>query len=255
MLHFAANLSLLFAELPITERFAAARAAGFDAVEIQFPYELSIPQLRQLLADNQLTLILINVPAGDLMTGGNGLACVPGQEAAYRAALQEAKAYADALQVPFINVLSGRQPQGVSSAECQAVLESNIPLTLDTFRNSSTQVLVEVINNIDMPHFFLHQLEVAAQLCQKFPALKIQYDCYHMARMGKAVLPELKKYLPLIGHIQFADCPGRHEPGSGTINFAEIFSFLKTSDYRGYCAAEYRCEGNTAATLHWFQAE
>lgn len=251
MLNFSANLSLLFTERPLPERFAAARAAGFSAVEIQFPYELPVTELHSLLDENGLRLVLINVPAGDLMEGGDGLACVPGREAAFREALELARDYATALKVPTVNVLAGRQPVDASEEECFGVLEHNLKAALSVFHKTGITVVTEAINIFDMPRFLVHSLGDMQQLCHRLPDLRMQFDCYHMARMGEDVPAALLANLPLVGHVQFADAPGRHEPGSGTLELTAVFSQLKASNYPGWCGAEYRPSKTTETTLGW----
>lgn len=251
MLKFSANLSLLFTERPLSERFSAARAAGFSAVEIQFPYELDIPTLKTLLQENTLELVLINVPAGDFMAGGNGLACVPGKEEEFRKAVDTAREYAEALGVPRINVLAGRKPAEYSHEDCLAVLTENLRHASHAFHKAGIGTVVEAINLFDMPGFLIHSVADMQQLCEHNSRLKMQFDCYHMSRMGEDVLEALHSNLPLIGHIQFADNPGRHEPGTGHIDYKPVFSLLKSSDYQGWCGAEYLPSKRTEDTLGW----
>lgn len=253
MLNFSANLSLLFTERPLAERFAAARTAGFHAVEIQFPYELPAPQLKALLAASHLRLVLINVPAGDLMEGGDGLACVPGREKAFREAVELALEYATALEVPTVNVLAGRQTAGISEENCYSTLQENLHHAVTVFRKAGIRVVAEAINIFDMPRFLVHSLADMQNLCEKIPGLGMQFDCYHMARMGEEISTALKSNLPLIGHVQFADAPGRHEPGSGTLDFMKIFSVIEASTYTGFCGAEYRPSQRTEETLAWLR--
>jgi hydroxypyruvate isomerase len=253
MLKFSANLSLLFTEKPLAERFSAARAAGFSAVEIQFPYELGISELKSLLQENELELVLINVPAGDLMQGGNGLACVPGRQAEFRAATLQAGEYAEALRVPFINILAGRQPQGIARDDCMATLLENLDHASHHFHRAGAGTVVEAINIFDMKNFLIHSLAHMQHLCAHNSHLKMQFDCYHMSRMGEDLTDALRNNLPCIGHIQFADNPGRHEPGTGRIDYAPIFSLLEKSAYAGWCGAEYHPAQSTAASLAWLE--
>lgn len=253
MLRFAANLSMLFAEHPLRERFAAARAAGFAAVEIQFPYELEIAELRQLLADNGLTLVLINAPAGDLLQGGDGLACVPGRQDEFRAGLEQALAYATTLSVPTVNLLAGRRPPGQPEEACEAQLLANLDYAAPRLHAAGVTPVIEAINVFDMPRFLVHSLEDMLRFCKKVRHLKMQFDCYHMQRMGEDVPRVLQEYLPRIGHVQFADSPGRHEPGTGQIDYPTVFRLLRDSGYAGWCGAEYRPSRATLETLAWWQ--
>lgn len=253
MLKFSANLSMLFTEHVLAERFAAARRAGFSAVEIQFPYELDIATLDRLLTENRLELVLINVPTGDLMQGGDGLACVPGREADFRAAVVQACEYARALSVPTINLLSGRQPSGISRESCMEVLLENMAHAASSIRETGATPVAEAINIFDMPRFLVHSLRDMHFLCGHVDGLKMQFDCYHMSRMGEGALKALRDNLPLVGHVQFADNPGRHEPGSGDIEYERIFPLLRDSAYAGWCGAEYRPSTSTEETLGWLK--
>lgn len=256
MLRFSANLSLLFTERPLLERFAAARAAGFDAVEIQFPYELPIEAIRHQLNEHALRLVLINVPTGDLMQGGDGLACVPGRENMFRHAVIDALRYADALQVPTINVLAGRQPEGENIARCLHTLSMNLRHAAETFQSAGITTVMEAINTVDMPRFLLHSVDQMQEMREivDHPTLKMQLDCYHMARMGENVPQSLQDTIGAIGHIQFADLPGRHEPGTGTMDYPAIFRLLEALPYEGWTGAEYHPSALTEQTLGWLQA-
>lgn len=253
MLKFSANLSLLFTERPLIERFAAARAAGFAAVEIQFPYELPIAAIRHELARNDLQLVLINVPAGDLMQGGDGLAGVPGREQAFRHAVRDALCYAEALQVPTVNVLAGREPEGESLARCLHTLAGNLRYATETLHTIGVTTVMEAINTVDMPRFLLHSLAQMQEMQEvvDHPALKMQFDCYHMQHMQEDILQALQANIQAIGHIQFADTPGRQEPGTGEMNYDAVFALIRELPYRGWCGAEYRPSGRTEDSLGW----
>lgn len=254
MLNFAVNLSLIFTEVPLIERFALARQHGFEAVEIQFPYELSIETIADQLAQHNLKLVLINVPAGDLMQGGNGLAGVPGQELAFEAAVQQALPYATALQVPTVNILAGRQPLDADLLPCLEVLSRNLVWASDMFAGVGIVPVIEMINGFDMPRFLLQHLAQGQEMLEavNHPALKLQFDCYHMARMGENIIEGLAENLHNIGHIQFADYPDRHEPLSGRLDFMAIFKWINHSHYQGYTAAEYRPRTRSENSFEWF---
>ena len=256
MLQFSANLSLLFTEYPLIERFALARQHGFDAIEIQFPYELPIEVIRKELNQYQLKLVLINVPAGDLMQGGYGITCVPGKEPAFRHAVLDALAYAAELDVPTVNLLAGRQPPDVDLLPCLQTLAANVRLACELFSLQGITPVIEAINGHDMPGFMIQTIDQAQELREavQHDALGLQFDCYHVAMTGDHVLTTLQQNLPHIAHIQFADWPGRHEPGTGLMDFSGIFRFVETSDYAGYCGAEYRPSQLTSQTLGWMDA-
>ena len=255
MLNFSANLSLLFTEVPLIQRFALAKQAGFQAVEIQFPYELTIDEISQQLTEHELKLVLINVPAGDLMQGGDGLACVPGQEHLFQEAVQQALRYAAVLNIPSINILAGRQPVHADLLPCLETLAKNLRYACDEFSKVGVTPVFEIINSIDMPRFIIHNVAQAQEMLEAVhhSALKIQLDFYHLAMMNEPLLDSLKENLALIGHIQFADCPNRHEPGTGEINFAQLFDYILHSHYQGFTGAEYRPLQNTTNSLDWLK--
>lgn len=253
MIKLAVNLSMIFTEVPLIERFALARAQDFNHVEIQFPYELSIEQIQTQLTVHDLTLCLINVPAGDLMQGGNGLAGVPGKEIEFHQAVEKALAYATALNVPSVNILAGRQPQDADLLPCLNTLSANFKMACHMFSHAGIQPVFEMINGTDMPRFLVQNIAQAQEMLEavQHPALKMQYDCYHLAMMGEDILEGLQENIEFIGHIQFADCAGRHEPDTGSINYASIFTWLKQSPYTGFIAAEYRPSQASEKTFAW----
>lgn len=255
MLKLAVNLSMIYQELPLLQRFAAAKAQGFEHVEIQFPYELSIDTLAQTLAEQQQSLCLINVPAGDLMQGGLGLAGVPGREVEFSAALDLALDYAAALQVPRINVLAGRQTPALEPAQCLDTLTQNLVLACRRAAQRQIQVVLEMINGINMPGFLIQNMTQALALLDavQHPNLKLQFDCYHMAMMGEDLNRCLRDHMQHIGHIQFADCPGRQQPDTGKIDFSEFFQTIAQSDYQGFVAAEYIPHPNSVQSMAWKQ--
>lgn len=242
MPRFSANLSLLFTELPLRERFAAARAAGFDAVEIQFPYELGIGDIRRELERHTLELVLINVPAGDLMQGGDGLAGVPGREQQFRRAVLQAMPYVQQLGVRCVNVLAGRQPEDADLLHCLHTLTANARYAAEAFQSIDVTTTLEAINTIDMPRFLVHNIAQMQEILEAadHPTLKMQFDCYHLAMMGEDVIAGLEENWPQIGHIQFADLPGRGAPGTGILPWNSIFDCIDELPYNGWCGAEYR---------------
>lgn len=254
MLKFSANLSLLFTELPLPERFAAARAAGFEAVEIQFPYDFPASLLKKALHEQELELVLINVPAGDLMSGGDGLACVPGREPAFEQAVAQAARYAEALDAVAVNVLPGRQPKGEELLDCLHTLANNLRHAAQAFQSVGVMTTFEGINHYDMPNFLIHNLAQMQEMQEivDHPMLKMQFDIYHMARMGEPIVTSLEENIQQIGHIQFADLPGRHQPGSGELDFPKLFALIDELPYHGWCGAEYRPARDTASSLSWF---
>nr|WP_246624715.1 TIM barrel protein [Oceanobacter mangrovi] len=237
------------------KRFTAARRDGFRAVEIQFPYEYPIADIKRQLVDNDQELVLINVPAGDLMDGGEGLASVPRKTAEYAAAMVECLSYARALKVPTVNVLPGRCKQPELRDEYMKTFTTNLKITADAFAPFGITTTFEAINRFDMPDFLVctgrEMLAIMVEL--RHPNIKAQFDVYHMSRMGVDVLGFLKRHGRKIGHIQFADMPGRQEPGTGRIHFREVFEAIEQSHYEGWVGAEYRPSKATTATLDWLQ--
>lgn len=249
----SANISMLFAERPMAERFAAAAAAGFAGVEIQFPYDKPADVLARAAARAGMPVALFNVPSGDMRAGGPGLACVPGREAEFRAAVAAAARYARALNPANVNVLAGRPPPGVPRDACLGVLASNLRIAAEALLPLGVGVTVEALNSADMPGFLLTTSAAALEAIDRagHPGITLQYDVYHMHRMEGAVAGTIARLAPRIGHMQFADVPGRGAPGTGTLDFAAIFAAIDRSGYRGWVGAEYRPGGRTEDTLGW----
>lgn len=249
-----ANLSLLFSELPLLERIPAAAEAGFAGVEIQFPYEVPAAELQDALQRAAMPLVLINLPAGDLMSGGAGLAAVPERQAAFEVALAQALAYAEVLRPQCVNVLPGRLAAGVAREAALATLTGNLRRSAEAFAPLGIRVLAEAINPIDMPGFLINTPDDLNLLVEAVdhPNFAAQLDLYHMARQGLDLSTCIAALGGHIGHVQFADCPGRGAPGSGSIDFAAVLAALGEAGYAGWLAAEYRPgEAGTAASLEW----
>lgn len=253
MLKLSANLSLLFAELPLAERFSAAKRAGFDAVEIQFPYELSAELIAERAAAAQVQPVLFNVPAGDLMAGGEGLAAVPERREEFRRAVEQAVAYARVLKPKAINVLAGRCLRPERTDEYLHTLKANLRHASDALAGVGVPTVFEGINTFDMPGFLVSRgqqmLELLAEV--DHPNLALQYDAYHMVRMGEDPAAFIAAHADKIGHIQFADAPGRGQPGTGAVDFAGLFAAVAASGYGGYLGAEYKPVGGTEQSLGW----
>ena len=253
MHQLAVNLSMIFTEVPLIERFALAQAHGFQHIEIQFPYELSIEDIQKQLQQHHLSLCLINAPAGDLMQGGNGLAGIPHKEAEFKQAIELAIEYATALHVPRINILAGKQPVNTDLLPCLQTLANNLKMACQILTTHHIEPVIEMINGTDMPRFLVQNIAQAQDILEavNHPALKMQFDCYHMAMMGEDVLTTLQENLQHIGHIQFADCPNRHEPDTGDIPYQQFFNWIKHSDYQGFIAAEYKPKQSSSQSFAW----
>ena len=250
----SANLSFMFTEAPLLERFALARAAGFDCVEIQFPYEHS-PQALKASADG-LPIDLINVPAGAPERGYLGLATDIAQKPGFEAAVETALRYAGMLGAKKLNVLCGAAPAGQREDATRAHVAANLRFAAERMASAGVQALVEMINPFDSPGFWLGSLAKTLEaLCDAdHPNLKLQFDLYHMARTEADLIAAIEQAGPHIGHAQFADAPGRREPGTGEIDFAAALRALERAGYRGVIAAEYRPQGETLAGLTWMKA-
>jgi len=249
---FNANLSLLYSELPFLERFSAAAEDGFRAVEIQFPYDTPAAEIKSALEQAGLEFVLINVPAGDLMSGGLGLACVPGREPEFEQALEQCIEYVRILRPTSVNVLAGRAA-AEDRAESLNVLHSNINKAVSMLEPEGVQVTLEAINTYDMPEFLISSFAEMRDFIEESQVnVRMQFDIYHMTRMGEPVAALLRQYGSQIGHIQFADVPGRHEPGSGELDIKSLCTIAAESGYQGWFAAEYRPAGqSTREGLGW----
>ena len=253
MLKFTANLSLLFTEVEFINRFKAAKKQGFDAVEIQFPYSLNPETLKNIMEDVQLKLVLFNVDADDLLQGGEGLACVPEKRDQFRQAIAQTLEYAQLLKPEVINVLPGRCSNENRKQHYVETFKENLCFAAEAFAPLGIKAVFEAINIHDMPGFIIHNgqqmLAILEQL--ELTNLFMQYDMYHMRMMGDKPDEFIARYVDKIGHIQFADCPGRGQPGTGLINFKHVFSVIEKSAYSGWVGAEYKPVGTTSESLDW----
>ncbi|MEH6628675.1 MAG: TIM barrel protein [Motiliproteus sp.] len=256
MVKFSANLSLLFTEVPLIERFKRAAASGFSAVEIQFPYELSIDEIKHQLEVNQLTLDLINMPAGDWSAGDRGIACDPSRQDEFKEAVRQSLQYAQMLGCKQINCLSGIVPKTLSPEFALATLKGNLRYANDELAKHQVCLNIEAINTTDVPGFMLHHSHQVVNLIKELGLNNtyLQFDVYHMEIMEGHLIDSLHSLLPYIGHIQIADVPGRHQPGTGQINFHCLFKELGLLGYTGRIALEFNPLGNTEASLDWMNA-
>jgi hydroxypyruvate isomerase len=253
MPRFAANLSLMFNELGFLERFGAARAAGFDGVEFLFPYFCESEEIAGRLQRYGLDLALFNFPAGDWNAGERGLACDPRRVAEFQDTVEQALEYALDLGVKRLHCLAGKLPPNVAPARAHATLVDNLRFAAGVMAPHGIDVLVEPINDRDVPGYFLtHSSQAASVIADcAAPNVFMQYDVYHMQRMEGDLAHTLRALLPLIRHIQIADVPGRHEPGTGEINFPFLFRLLDELGYDGWVGCEYIPQGDTVAGLAW----
>ena len=253
MPRFAANLTMLFNEVPFLDRFEKAAKSGFKAVEFLFPYAYPAEELKARLANNGLMLVLHNLPAGDWDAGDRGIACDPARINEFRAGVPKAIEYATALGVPQLNCLAGKAPAGVSKEQLHETLVANLRFAAAELKKAGLRLLTEPINTFDIPGFFLHGTEQAVRLHDQVGAdnLFLQHDIYHMQRMEGELAGTIKKHFSRIAHIQVADNPGRNEPGTGEINYAFLFNLLDSLGYQGWIGCEYKPATTTEAGLGW----
>jgi hydroxypyruvate isomerase len=253
MPRFAANLSLLFGHLDLLDRFAAAAAARFEAVELQFPYAWPAARIGAELARHRLTLVLFNLPAGDWDAGERGIACDPARVGEFRDGVERALEYADALGVRQLHCLAGCVPRGLSRRRAHATYVANLRFAAERLATRGLRLLIEPINTYDVPGYFLHGSAQARAIIAECGVdnLFLQYDIYHMQRMEGELANTIRAHLPVIAHLQLADNPGRHEPGTGEINFPYLFTLLDELGYGGWIGCEYIPRGDTAAGLGW----
>jgi len=253
MPRFAANLSLMFNELGFLDRFAAARAAGFDAVEFLFPYAFETEQITGRLQRYGQELVLFNFPAGDWTAGERGFACDPRRIGEFQDSVELALEYAPELGVKRLHCLSGKLHPNVPPERAHATFVDNLRFAAAKMAPHGIDVLIEPINNRDIPGYFLTGTAQAAEVIRDAGVdnLFMQYDIYHMQRMEGDLAATLRRHLPLIRHIQLADVPGRHEPGTGEINFPYLFKVLDEIGYDGWVGCEYLPQGDTVEGLAW----
>ena len=253
MTQLAANLTMLFTELPFLDRFKAAAQAGFKGVEFLFPYAFEPEQVATQLRDNQLQLVLHNLPAGNWDAGERGIACHPNRVAEFKEGVDEAIRYAKALGVNQLNCLVGILPKDVQREAAREVLVGNLKYAAGKLKEQGIRLLIEPINHFDIPGFFLTTTAHAVALINDTGSdnLFVQYDIYHMQRMEGELANTIKANLPRIGHVQLADNPGRFEPGTGEINYRFLFTYLDAIGYDGWIGCEYKPKAGTTEGLGW----
>lgn len=252
---FAANLTFLFNELPFLDRFEAAKKAGFKAVEYMSPYEFDRQDLRAQLDEHGLVQVLHNLPVADWAAGGRGLLIFPERRDEFRAGVAQAGDYAAALGCKMINCLSGVVPVGGDMKEMTACAVENLRYAAGELAKRGIRLLIEPINPYDIPGFFLNTVEQAAQIIRDVGSdnLFIQYDLYHQQRTRGELIATYAKFKDRIAHIQLADNPGRNEPDTGEINFANVFRALAAAGYDGWIGCEYKPKGSTLDGLSWLK--
>jgi len=255
MVRFAANLTMLFNEVTFLERFERAAKAGFRAVEYLFPYAWKKEELAERLKTFGLRQALHNLPAGNWEGGERGIACLPGREAEFRDGVARAIEYAKALDCPQVNCLVGKTPEGVPPEKVRRTLADNLRFAARALESEGIRLLIEPLNDQDMPGFHLTRTRDAVRIMEEVghPNLWLQYDVYHMQIMEGNLMRTIEGNLTRIAHIQIADNPGRHEPGTGEISYPNLFRFLEEKGYTGWIGCEYKPLGKTEEGLGWMK--
>ncbi len=252
MPRFAANLTMLFTDLPFLDRFAAAHAAGFDAVEFLFPYAFPKAAVQAALTEHNLRLVLHNLPAGNWEAGERGIACDPARTGEFRDGVGRAIDYATALGCPALNCLAGIVVPEHHAIARDTLIE-NLTFAATALQQAGLTLLLEPVNTRDIPGFFVNRTDQALAIIDAVasPNLKLQYDIYHAQVMEGDLSRTIQAQFPRIGHIQLADNPGRHEPGTGEINYAHLFHLIDDLGYQGWIGCEYKPATTTTAGLGW----
>lgn len=250
---FSANISMLFGEVELPERFEAAANAGFRAVEIQFPYSWNKDRLADCARHAGVEVVLINMPAGDIGKSERGIACLPGREREFRDGVARAVEYAAALGCGRINCLAGIEPTAVGDSILHGTFVSNLRYAAGELARHGITLLIEPINTHTIPGFHLRDSTQALRIIEAVGAanLKLQYDLFHMRMMEEDLAASIEAKLASIGHMQVADAPDRHEPGTGDIDFPFLFDRIDRLGYTGWIGAEYIPAGRTEDGLAW----
>lgn len=255
MPRFAANLTMLYTEVPFLDRFERAARSGFEAVEFLFPYAWEPEVVKEKLDSHKLKLVLHNLPAGDWDAGDRGVACDPARTGEFREGVERALRYAKVLGVPQLNCLLGKRPAGVAEDLLRRTVVDNLRHAAKALDAAGLRLLIEPINPYDIPGFYLNRTDQALSILDEVGAGNafVQYDIYHAQRTEGELAATLQRHLARIGHVQLADNPGRNEPGTGEINYPFLFAHLDRIGYNGWVGCEYKPAGETEAGLGWRQ--
>ncbi|QRM53209.1 2-oxo-tetronate isomerase [Sinorhizobium sp. BG8] len=254
MPRFAANLSMMFNEVGFLDRFEAAARAGFEAVEYLFPYDYSAETVAERLASAGLRQVLFNMPPGDWAKGERGLACLAVRRSDFRQSVNTAVAYAQVIRTPLLHMMAGLGRTDDPAAVAAYV--DAVRFAADAAGEVGVGLVIEPINGRDMPGYFLNDFDRAAELIEVIgrPNVKLQFDIYHCQIIQGDVLKTMERLMPLIGHVQIAAVPMRHEPGTGELNDFHVLAALDRLGYDGYVGCEYRPAGDTVAGLGWLKS-
>ena len=251
----AANLTMLFTDVPFLDRFAAAKQAGFKYVEFLFPYEAPAEKVKEALDKNGLKVVLFNLPSGNWAGGDRGIGANPNRVEEFRAGVKTAVSYAKVLGVPRLNCLAGKTIAGVSREDQKKAMVENVKFAADALKEIGVKLVIEHINNFDIPGFVLGRvqdvLDVIAEAGRS--NVYVQYDIYHAQRTEGNLVQILREHFAKIDHIQIADNPGRHQPGTGEINFPFVFAEMDKLGYQGYVGLEYVPSPDTLKSFGWIK--
>jgi hydroxypyruvate isomerase len=253
MPRLAANLSMMFNEVPFLDRFAAAAKAGFKAVEYLFPYDFPAAEIRRRLDDAGLQQVLFNMPPGDWAAGERGIASLPGRTAEFRDGTKKALDYAAALGCKMVHCMAGIPPAGTPAVTASAIYATNLAWAAEQTLAAGVKLVIEPINHRDMPGFHLNTMAQGAQVIEAIgrDRLGLQFDIYHCQVTEGDVTKRMEALMPIIAHMQIADVPARNEPGTGEIGWDFVFRRIEELGYQGWIGCEYRPAGDTVAGLGW----
>jgi len=253
MVNLAANLSMMFNEVDFMSRFKEASNLKFKAVEYLFPYDFPKDNILNELKENNLNQILFDLPAGDWEAGDRGIATDPSRVNEFKDGVELAIEFANIINPKNLTCLVGKKPSSVSDVQAKDTLVENLLFAAKELDSSDFKLLVEPINTVDIPGYWLCKTNQALDIINEVnhPNLNLQYDIYHMQIMEGNVINTIKNNLKIIGHMQLADNPGRHEPGTGELNYPVIFEEINSMGYEGWIGCEYVPLENTVTGLNW----
>lgn len=248
----AANLSMMFNEIPFLDRFAAAAKAGFQGVEFLFPYDFQASEIRKRLDDNGLTQVLFNMPPGDWNAGERGTASLPGRQTEFLEGVKKALDYATALDCKLVHAMAGI-PKDVHPVTAAAIYADNLSRGADLAHAAGVKIVIEPINHRDMPGFHLNTMAQGAAVVAAIgrDRLGLQFDVYHCQVTEGDLTTRMTAHFDVISHMQIADVPARNEPGTGEIGWRAVFAHMTALGYQGWVGCEYRPAGETVAGLAW----
>lgn len=254
MRKYAANLGLLWQDLPFLERIEAAARSGFRAVEFHFPYSVPAEQVRKVTQQCGVRVLGINSPPGNLQKGELGIACIPGREAEFAAGIQQALDYCEAAEASALHVMAGKVV-GHGMQECLPTFRNNLSRAAEAASKRNVKILLEPLNRFQYPAYLYHEIDEAAAIIRwiDHPNLRIQFDTYHVGVQGANVSEVMERNWADIGHIQFAAVPDRGEPDRGDVDVGSVLQRAEALGYDGWFAAEYAPRGGTDSGLSWMQ--